>query len=182
MDNDGDLDVVVSGILPSEIVVVENTGAGVMTLGPSQSIAIVPQGVATADFDSDGNNDVIVALSNTNALALMRGNGDLTLNTQINYGAGTENLRVAADDLDGNGSADVACASGNGLSVSVLLNTCAAGCPADLTGEGDLNFLDVSAFLAAYASMDPSADFEPDGMFNFLDVSAFLAAFAAGCP
>jgi VCBS repeat protein len=182
MDNDGDLDVVVSGILPSEIVVVENTGGGVMTLGPSQSIAIVPQGVATADFDADGNNDVIVALSNTNAVALMRGNGDLTLNPQINYGAGTDNLRVVAEDLDGNGSADVACASGNGLSVSVLLNTCAAGCPADLTGEGDLNFLDVSAFLAAYGNMDPIADFEADGMFNFLDVSAFLAAFAAGCP
>jgi hypothetical protein len=55
-------------------------------------------------------------------------------------------------------------------------------CLADLTGEGDLNFLDVSAFLSAYGSMDPVADFEADGMFNFLDVSTFLAAFAAGCP
>ncbi|MFK7758407.1 MAG: GC-type dockerin domain-anchored protein [Phycisphaerales bacterium] len=54
-------------------------------------------------------------------------------------------------------------------------------CPADLTGEGDLNFLDVSAFLAAFGSQDPAADFAGDGNFNFLDVSAFLAAFAAGC-
>ncbi len=55
-------------------------------------------------------------------------------------------------------------------------------CPADLTGEGDLNFLDVSAFLAAYGNMDPVADFEADGSFNFLDVSAYLNAFGAGCP
>lgn len=55
-------------------------------------------------------------------------------------------------------------------------------CPADLTGEGDLNFLDVSAFLSLYGMMDPAADFQPDGNFNFLDVSAFLSAFGAGCP
>jgi hypothetical protein len=55
-------------------------------------------------------------------------------------------------------------------------------CIADLTGEGSLNFLDVSAFLAAFGAMDPVADFQPDGSFNFLDVSAFLAAYAAGCP
>ncbi len=55
-------------------------------------------------------------------------------------------------------------------------------CPADLTGEGDLNFLDVSAFLTAFGNMDPVADFEADGSFNFLDVSAYLAAFGMGCP
>lgn len=55
-------------------------------------------------------------------------------------------------------------------------------CDTDLTNDGDLNFLDISAFLAAYSSQDPIADFEPDGNFNFLDVSKFLAAFAAGCP
>ncbi len=55
-------------------------------------------------------------------------------------------------------------------------------CPADFTGEGDLNFLDVSAFLTAYANQDPTADFTGEGLFNFLDVSAFLSAFAVGCP
>jgi hypothetical protein len=55
-------------------------------------------------------------------------------------------------------------------------------CAADLTGEGDLNFLDVSAFLSAFANQDPIADFAVDGSFNFLDVSAYLSAFSAGCP
>jgi FG-GAP repeat len=55
-------------------------------------------------------------------------------------------------------------------------------CAADLTMDGALNFLDVSAFLSAFSFQDPAADFNHDGMFNFLDVSAFLAAFSAGCP
>ena len=55
-------------------------------------------------------------------------------------------------------------------------------CTADLTGDGVLNFFDVSAFLAAYSDMDPAADFTGDGAFNFFDVSAFLNAFANGCP
>lgn len=55
-------------------------------------------------------------------------------------------------------------------------------CPGDLTGDGMLNFFDVSAFLQAYNAMDPIADFNNDGMFNFFDVSAFLQAYNAGCP
>jgi hypothetical protein len=58
----------------------------------------------------------------------------------------------------------------------------AADCPADLTGDGVLNFFDISAFLEAYGIMDSAADFTDDGNFNFFDVSAFLAAFAEGCP
>ncbi|MAO22379.1 MAG: hypothetical protein CMJ25_16660 [Phycisphaerae bacterium] len=58
----------------------------------------------------------------------------------------------------------------------------AASCPADINGDGDLNFFDVSAFLAAFSSMDPVADFTGDGMYNFFDVSAFLGAFSGGCP
>lgn len=55
-------------------------------------------------------------------------------------------------------------------------------CPADLTGDGVLDFFDVSAFLSAYNSMDPIADFNDDGIFNFFDVSAFLNEYNAGCP
>jgi hypothetical protein len=55
-------------------------------------------------------------------------------------------------------------------------------CPADLTGDGTLNFFDVSAFLSAYASADLGADFNNDGSLNFFDVSAFLSLFNAGCP
>ncbi len=57
-----------------------------------------------------------------------------------------------------------------------------APCPADMTGDGTLNFFDISAFLSAFSVQDPIADFDGNGTFNFFDISAFLEAFAAGCP
>tara|TARA_A100000171_G_scaffold30169_1_gene28371 strand:- start:509 stop:3307 length:2799 start_codon:yes stop_codon:yes gene_type:complete len=66
--------------------------------------------------------------------------------------------------------------------VSLSVASCDATCTADLNGDGNLDFFDVSDFLSAYNAMDPSADFNGDGSFNFFDVSAFLNAFNAGCP
>ena len=51
---------------------------------------------------------------------------------------------------------------------------------ADLNGDGDLDFFDVSAFLTAFNAQDESADFNNDGQFNFFDVSAFLTSFNEG--
>ncbi|MEX0876841.1 MAG: S8 family serine peptidase [Phycisphaerales bacterium] len=55
-------------------------------------------------------------------------------------------------------------------------------CPADINGDGMVNFFDVSAFLTAYNNQQPDGDFNNDGLFNFFDVSGYLAAFSAGCP
>lgn len=71
---------------------------------------------------------------------------------------------------------------GYALVVSGAVSEVAAGCPADLNGDGNLDFFDVSAFLTAYNAQDAAADFNDDGLFNFFDVSAFLSAFNAGCP
>ncbi len=59
---------------------------------------------------------------------------------------------------------------------------CASICIADFTGDGNLDFFDVSAFLGAFNAMNPSADLQADGVFNFFDISVFLQAYAAGCP
>lgn len=67
--------------------------------------------------------------------------------------------------------------------VTLVVDTAVdVSCPADLTGDGVLDFFDVSAFLTAFGNADPSADFTGDGLFDFFDVSAFLAAFGGGCP
>lgn len=66
--------------------------------------------------------------------------------------------------------------------VLTVVYTLGSDCPADFTGEGDLNFFDVLAFLQAFSDMDEAADFAVDGEFNFFDVLAFLQAFADGCP
>jgi hypothetical protein len=67
--------------------------------------------------------------------------------------------------------------------VQILGVSCSSDtCPADINGDGALDFFDVSAFLSAYNAQDPAADFNGDGMFSFFDVSAFLNSFNAGCP
>ena len=55
-------------------------------------------------------------------------------------------------------------------------------CPVDLTGDGQVNFFDVSAFLTGFNNMAPIGDWNNDNQWNFFDVSAFLSAFSAGCP
>ncbi|MFK7759649.1 MAG: GC-type dockerin domain-anchored protein [Phycisphaerales bacterium] len=97
--------------------------------------------------------------------------------SRLRSAVSTEGFIIAGWQIGDFGVADI---ETHNLNADGSLGT--SSCAADLTGEGDLNFLDVSAFLAAFGSMDPVADFTADSDFNFLDVSAFLAAFAAGCP
>lgn len=55
-------------------------------------------------------------------------------------------------------------------------------CPADLNGDGMLDFFDVQMFLSAFAAHDPIADVNHDGVFDFFDVLIYLRGFDAGCP
>lgn len=47
---------------------------------------------------------------------------------------------------------------------------------------GEVNFFDVSAFIAAFSDQSGQADLQFDGEFNFFDVSVFLQLYAQGCP
>lgn len=60
--------------------------------------------------------------------------------------------------------------------------SCDAPCTADLDGNGELNFFDISAYLGLYNAGSAQADLDNNGELNFFDVSAYLAAYAAGCP
>ncbi|MFG0245569.1 MAG: hypothetical protein ACF8MF_05895 [Phycisphaerales bacterium JB052] len=61
------------------------------------------------------------------------------------------------------------------------------GCsPADLNGDGQVNFFDVSEFLSCY-NLAPAPgcdviDFNDDGMIDFFDVSIFIGLLQEGCP
>jgi len=57
-----------------------------------------------------------------------------------------------------------------------------ARCLADLADPaGDLDYLDISAFVSAYHSGDLSVDFDDSGSVDFLDISIFLNAYNTGC-
>jgi choice-of-anchor B domain-containing protein len=54
-------------------------------------------------------------------------------------------------------------------------------CSADFNSDGEVNTLDVTAFLNAWSSGDSGADMNGDGDVNTLDVTEFLNAWVAGC-
>jgi hypothetical protein len=54
--------------------------------------------------------------------------------------------------------------------------------PADLNGDGVLDFFDVQSYLNLYAARDLAADLNNDGAWDFFDVQIFLGLFSAGCP
>lgn len=159
----------------------------------SQNINVFPNrpvDLSVADFDNDGNPDV-VGLANTGGTsgpAIYLGNGDGTLqpaSTAINVGGDGARL-VVAGDFNEDGWADIFVPDrgfgDEAFAYIYLQSPPAVDCIADLTGDGVLDFLDISAFLNDFASMTPPADLNSDGSWDFLDISIFLTEFMAGCP
>ena len=72
--------------------------------------------------------------------------------------------------------------SGNTSEFSTCVDIVGGACQADLTGDGVLDFFDVSMFLGMFSAHNPAADLTGDGAFDFFDVSLYLSLFAAGCP
>lgn len=54
-------------------------------------------------------------------------------------------------------------------------------CPADVTHDGFLDFVDYTVYLDRFESGTPGADFNDDGFVDFFDYSEFVAAFETGC-
>ena len=70
----------------------------------------------------------------------------------------------------------------SGLFVLDVSEASGAGCRADLTGDGILDFFDFLEFQDLFAAGDPRADFDGSGSLDFFDFLAFQNEFAAGCP
>ena len=109
----------------------------------------------------------------------------VNLSDIANRYSGTQTTNLTISNVVADDARSYRCVVSNGCSSTNSQSatlTIATPCLADLTGDGILNFFDVSAFLNAFSSHDPIADFNNDGIYNFFDVSAFLSAFSDGCP
>ena len=87
---------------------------------------------------------------------------------------GHNSQSVALSDLNLDGATDMVSVTADELKLRAYYGT-PNPCPADLTGDGNLNFFDVSEFLVN------QPDYNSDGVFNFFDVAAFISDFSAGC-
>lgn len=102
---------------------------GAEPLAPTGSL---PQGLAVADFNGDGNVDLAVANAQDASLTVLLGNGDGTFQPGITttLTTGSRPYLIAAGDFNGDGLLDlaVACRPGSGPGfVTVLLGTVTPG-------------------------------------------------------
>ena len=141
-----------------------------------------PQEIGFFDIDNDGDEDFAeIHFSDGRAHLYLNRSGELDTNPTWSYDASEVGTALAFGDLNNDGRSDLVLGYSGDTCIRVFFAQTPV-CAADLTGDGELDFFDVSAFLNAYSAMDPIADFTGDMMFDFFDVSAFLNAYNAGCP
>ncbi len=126
-DFDGDrrVDLAVTSESPDKVGVLRNVGNGRFAAPVNVSLAggSGPHSVAAADFDDDGDVDLVVTRHNENDVQLLINTaGAFSLGAITSVG-GTDPRQVVTGDLDGNGFMDVVTVNRGSDSISVLLNS-----------------------------------------------------------
>ena len=152
-------------------------------LPSTTSVGRGPTELAGGDFDNDGNRDIAIVNTDDAEVAILRGIGFgfFSINTRVPAG-GTGTRGIVVDDLNSDGLLDLAVVNQNDSSLAMIMQSNAGPCVADFTGDGVLDFFDVSAFINAFNDRAFSADLNDDFVYDFFDVSIFINAYNAGCP
>lgn len=160
-NNDGIADLAVTNSLQNgSVLIFLGKGDGTFTAAPTNPAAGTSDvGVATGDFDGDGNLDLAVSqygAATTDAVAILCGNGDGTFKPAVFYSGVELNFEsVVVADLNGDGIADLILGQFWFGPVSVLL------------GNGDGTFQkgqSVNASVPLSPGYLAVADFDGDGV------------------
>jgi hypothetical protein len=119
-----------------------------------------PQEIVAANFNNDGQLDLVVANPTTNSVNVLLGNGNGTFQAPKGSAAGDNPISVAVGDFNDDGKLDLAAANGGTTGVSVM------------RGNGDGSF---QAPVSISIGEDPSSvavgDFNGDGKLDLAAVS-----------
>jgi hypothetical protein len=125
----------------------------------------VPKSLALTDLNGDGKVDIVASNTAGNGegvsgipggdnVSVLLGNGNGTFQTAKSDFVGPTPFSVAAGDLDGNGTPDIATANWDGTNVSVLLNVRTSDTPPTVTGQTP-----ASGATAVATSVKPTVTF-----------------------
>ena len=131
------------------------------------------------DLDGDRRLDLAVGNEWGQSVTVLRGDGAGGVLAQQDFAAGRWLNAVVAGDFDDDGRVDLASING-GSDVAVLLNT-GDHCPADLDGNGAVDFLDLVRVLDAWGDDGGPADLDGSGTVEFGDLVLVLDAWGP-CP
>lgn len=131
LDGDGEPDLAVGNGDSRDISILLGRGDGTFTPRPPQGEGLWAFALSVADVDGDGHEDLAVA-SNPNtkyvegreyagSATVLLGRGDGTFGARRDYGVGPRPVAITAEDLDGDGRADLATANRGSDDISVLL-------------------------------------------------------------
>jgi FG-GAP-like repeat len=110
LTNSGNLDLAIADWLSSQIVILLGSGDGTFQ-PPRKFSAVNPVGIATGDFDEDGNLDLAVVEANgtgDGSLAVFLGDGQGGFKLSTKYPIGVASSSIALGDFDGDGHLDAA--------------------------------------------------------------------------
>jgi uncharacterized repeat protein (TIGR01451 family) len=131
MNHDGKSDVVVADSGNGNLYLLLGNGRGGFTsttLFSCGGVSNGPSAVAIADFNGDGNNDVVVANGKSNTIGVMFGDGKGGLGAVHTYATGGNYAyNLAIGDFNGDGKPDIAVVNCNDCTLSVLLNNGSGG-------------------------------------------------------
>ncbi len=166
-DGDGIDDLATANYTASEVQVLLGAGDGTFDPGPPESprafpTGLNPFGLAAADFDGDGNLDVVTADFGSSEISLLQGSGDgvLAESVPLPTDAGPES--VAAGDLDRDGIPDTVVANTNASAVSVYLST-----------QQDGGQFPIVLATSGGPSTVGIVDFDGDGVDDVVSVNSF---------
>ena len=104
-----------------------------------------PRGVAVADFNGDGHNDVVVTNNGSSTIGVLLNNGSGTFSaaTTFSTGSSSQPFGVTVGDFNGDGKPDVAVTDAYNSDVAVLL---------DIYGPGSVTLTSPDGFSFAVAT------------------------------
>ena len=100
-----------------------NAGNGTFQAVKTVSATAGSGSVAVADFDLDGNLDVVAADNSHGPVFVYRGDGKGNLDLPVSFATPAGSSDVAAGDLNGDGLPDIAVANSTANLLSILINT-----------------------------------------------------------
>jgi len=137
-NHDGKLDLAVaptnsSSGFGTEVLVLLGNGDGTFRPAIHYTVGILPDSVAAADLNHDGNLDLVVANNQSNSVSVLLGRGDGTFLPAVNYAVPQLPQFVAVADFNHDGNLDLITLHNKYLTVPCL-------CVAVLLGNGDGTF------------------------------------------